>query len=747
MQYDADHKPPRPRSLMILPTPKLISLEEAQARSRSGVPAPTSDSHNSSLSSESGVKLRESSDRHSSTDRRKRSQKKPLPAFISSTPKIIRKQVHGSTHASIHHPPTDITHSPDTPSHHTPGWKVKLGSLLRKSNNANVIRQSSLRRTQSDDSLVSSGSQQKLSENLMTLGNIRSSLSHATSCEQEGLSDRLFPEPQVRHPNAPTSGPSPVPMRSRGPDNRRHAHQNQPRPTGVYTDDHHEFKSPDTFQIKFKQVKLRHSKDPSPATEVIRSSSPFSGLASDFPGVMGEGGLGFDPLNYRPAAMISPQADVMTPTTRTPDNIKTWSSSDETSPPGGMHRTISIKRVSSVQSLHAEPMFAAVSMISSLQNVGDCGSNDQRDGKVLQSLPETPEENVTEKKWRSHDLLETKKSPGLDKTKSSLDGLTAEDCFSETSSSKVTKLVSRKTSAAQLLGVVPYRSTQVDNNTVVNGRSLHLDLNENIKQAETLNAQRQEDNKDTNERRCIQYHTHSEPGLTKKPHYGSLIALVGLKTESQPGSAHGGYIDQNQQTYTHTRHASINEHSYGYNRPYSNRHNFSKHRSSAKSSSTYKHSPPKFEYRQDDTVFRSPNTVMYVESSSTRIYTARLDTFNPEGRQRNDYCEYSPPKNPHPSTYHSRSQSVDAYKPCHNKLTPGCKQPRGDNIQPPQPLPAPRKHYRSYSAGDDLQSPQPSYKPTPLPRNRGSIENRPFPLTPVSNPMFHPWNPTPRLPQ
>uniref|UniRef100_F6UEQ1 Uncharacterized LOC100177781 n=1 Tax=Ciona intestinalis TaxID=7719 RepID=F6UEQ1_CIOIN len=42
MQYDAggDHKPPRPRSLMILPTPKLISLEEAQARSRSGVPAP-----------------------------------------------------------------------------------------------------------------------------------------------------------------------------------------------------------------------------------------------------------------------------------------------------------------------------------------------------------------------------------------------------------------------------------------------------------------------------------------------------------------------------------------------------------------------------------------------------------------------------------------------------------------------------------------------------------------------------------
>uniref|UniRef100_H2Z1L3 Uncharacterized protein n=1 Tax=Ciona savignyi TaxID=51511 RepID=H2Z1L3_CIOSA len=224
MQYDADHKPPRPRSLMILPTPKLISLEEAQARSRGGLPAPTSDSLNSS--SETGVRLRESGDKQSSADRRKRHTKKTNQAFIhSSTPKVLRK--HGSSQANLHQSDQSTTDS------HSTGWKVKLGSLLRKSNaHSSMLNQSSLRRTQSDDSLVSSGSQQKISE---TATRGKKTLSHASSCEEGGFCDRLFPEPQVPHPNVPTSNPSPVPMRNRPADNR--PHPNNTRPTGVYSDE------------------------------------------------------------------------------------------------------------------------------------------------------------------------------------------------------------------------------------------------------------------------------------------------------------------------------------------------------------------------------------------------------------------------------------------------------------------------------------------------------------------------------
>lgn len=49
------NKPPRPRSLMILPAPKLISLEEAQARSKSGIVSPV----RTDATSPTGVRMRE----------------------------------------------------------------------------------------------------------------------------------------------------------------------------------------------------------------------------------------------------------------------------------------------------------------------------------------------------------------------------------------------------------------------------------------------------------------------------------------------------------------------------------------------------------------------------------------------------------------------------------------------------------------------------------------------------------------
>ena len=55
---------------MIVPTPKLISLEEAQARSKSGVVTPVSQTNSPLDAPISGVRLRNAPDKSSANEKR-----------------------------------------------------------------------------------------------------------------------------------------------------------------------------------------------------------------------------------------------------------------------------------------------------------------------------------------------------------------------------------------------------------------------------------------------------------------------------------------------------------------------------------------------------------------------------------------------------------------------------------------------------------------------------------------------------
>ena len=61
-----ENKPPRPKSLMFFPATKLISLEEAQARSRSGIVSPILDKISPSQTT---VRMRDWGDKSSSERR------------------------------------------------------------------------------------------------------------------------------------------------------------------------------------------------------------------------------------------------------------------------------------------------------------------------------------------------------------------------------------------------------------------------------------------------------------------------------------------------------------------------------------------------------------------------------------------------------------------------------------------------------------------------------------------------------
>ncbi|XP_076800556.1 uncharacterized protein LOC143445380 [Clavelina lepadiformis] len=933
VQYDAEHKPPRPRSLMILPSPKLISLEEAQARSKSGIVTPTAVSSGSQNTSFSAAeypipRLRESSNtQKGSFERRTSHYKKDTantathsttsPTTVSKSRKVTNIKKQGRIVPHYIEPlssPTEAWTEPkqqagSSQTSHGSGWKTKLGSLLRKGAHLHgpsekCHRHSSLRRSHSDDSLISShGSQQKLSGSQRSLDFIRPPLTHAVSCEEPGLSDRSHPEPQVPHPRLHMADSSTVSLRRKIHDvshRRRNSHTRHSRPAGViYTDE--DMRLCNDHMIGFKDKAMAHNKKKNPNLDpTVRCSSPFSGLSSDFPGVMGEQGLDFDPLSYKPTnKLFLPQQDGNDSGTKTDpgksrngegtisDHLVQSSkynfSSNEKKYDVSLDKNtdvmVSIKRVDSVQSLHGEPVFAAISsrqkdtkfpsqkvekaddawslptiyqesktMSRALESMTadavistiNCEPNKKRpcsksaEGPCEQSKSNLDCDTKTQSTTSTHVRLKV--------SNSSFDELTA-DSIADTASSII---IPRRMTASEQLGLLnknskcgivsgnkknselcesPMQEDEIksitDNPATFNKQTeekfLQLDLNENITDlcdnqhtpdTDGNKMSRKETHKISPQMSVQCYTMPQEEAMKKGSHYGSFIALVGTNVEnpsekvkaSSQNSEEGccsTVVDQAVCSQTRNQGHKVNQTVHDDSKTLHNLPSFyltqeydhipaSKRPYSAtcvssKVAETRSYTRPKSAQVKsvsnrsrarsncDDEV--PPSRRSYEHS---HIFSPRLNTFNPEGRQREDYYfGHTPPthspRDKHvtsdeshtPNLFHNRSQSEDASQhydgmdvhqnaqgnfapegatPCimEKRVVIGRRLELDNHYKPSMnyPQPAPRKHYRSFSAGDSLEHstfyiPPPEHKPVPHPRT--TISSHINSLKPISH--------------
>nr|XP_039247774.1 rho GTPase-activating protein 32-like isoform X2 [Styela clava] len=301
MQYDSSRgqRPPRPKSLMVLSAPKLISLEEAQARSKAGggFSKPSSGDFANSvrregndvyrsrkMSSPPGFPHRESKS-YSPT---KLSGATILPLSEGGVHSVLnkRRQSMDPKLTSNRHSHSNFSRQYST--QHSTGWKSRLGSFLKKSTPAptnNVVddkpSKSSLRRSQSDDSLLSSHSARQDSDDEDMKDKEKVETSQTPPTMRQGQSPRS-PRPKGR---VFTIGDDDIEIHHIDTDDE------DANPTLVPTRDIN------------NQKNFNHSNTPdsitSPSAET-NTSNPFSGLDSDFPAVMGESGLGFNPLQYSP---------------------------------------------------------------------------------------------------------------------------------------------------------------------------------------------------------------------------------------------------------------------------------------------------------------------------------------------------------------------------------------------------------------------------------------------------------------
>nr|CAB3222850.1 rho GTPase-activating protein 32-like [Phallusia mammillata] len=734
-QYDADHKPMRPRSLMVLSTPKLISLEEAQARSKMAVTPSSADTFNSSSFCESvasDVTLRNSSiSNRSSNDRRKRQHKKG-PSTSTSANNLSQKS-HGSTAVNVKktghqkhsttasvHLSSDIPENCTTPStsskhHHNHGsnWKVKLGSLLRKS--STVARQASLRRCQSEDSLTSGRSSDlaPTSGTRRTLNFSHASLLQAVSNEEtSSLSDRTRPEPQVPYTPTPPSDDDTMTQPRRA---------KQTRPSGgVYSEEELAALDREAEMID-KKAATGSKKSAKENEHTQRSNSPFDGLDPNFPGVMGEVGLDFDPLSYK--AVQNGSANGSRQRTRSPDKLQKVTADS----------TVSIRRVESVQSLHGgEAVFAAIST-SHPQ-----AANHQRTAAAAAAAAAAS--TAETHNHVSSVSVESSVNDNGGHVRSELDCLTADNCTSQPKLPKQAKKKfssGRKKSAAELLGVGQHWATKrsftprqtVNNNNnggiLEKGNKLH---GEEPLVSHCSSPPR--------ERRVeVEYYTVPDHKLEKKSHYGSFIALVGKIPDVQ------SHISDKHEVHHTPRDVSTsdfttNRFHIGADPPPHRRINCSQSLRSRSATSPSPYIDSNYEHG------RSPNNSHFFQH--TQIFSPRLDTFDPAGKQRQDYTDpsherkskYSVPLSEY-DTYstspHSRSHSMDSHRPqisvstvYENEASQSMYAPHSARSIPSQskyyPIPAPRKHFRSFSAGDHLEHPRydnlHAKKPVPLPRTR-----------------------------
>ena len=411
-----------------------------------------------------------------------------------------------------------------------------------------------------------------------------------------------------------------------------------------------------------------------------------------------------------------------------------------------------------------------------------------------------------------------------------LDNLTADDCMPQTYQSGKEKLP-RRQSAADMLGV-RYRVKEAASLLSVGGaaaadvssrsakrlRQDNPDISEDLKQREggassavaevprttyvaTVHASRGNANikaKQTYDAtRCLRASDGGSgdldpdaccaqdndetfgPGLDRKAHYGSLIALVGKRgaandnancsvacvesrfqrtndqlagqPELMPSKSFNRHFERSYPTPNERALPDAREITTGGGRHCSDY--FSRgasERLSSRSSSVRNSYCERHALASDKSICSSAQPHLAL----AEVFSPRLDSFNPEGRQRQEYQEavgrqdacYS---SKHPSAWserrlgapHSRSKSADAYP--HDgspaSLT-GSEAPFISSLKQSDialsrafteertpgdcctyyPIPAPRKHYRSFSTGDHLDLPQARpagrRRPVPLPR-------------------------------